>query len=1046
MTRRKRGFTLTELIISIAIIGVLAAVLIPTIGGFIKKARLSADKQDVANVNRILEIESLEEGFQEPRTISELKKIISKHYTDFSFTPRSASSGYHFIYNTDTKRLELISEEDWASALGEFNLLAESTNRKPNIIEAFGWTKNTPYLLLDEGGSKLTELLDDIYQTVDLESINTLQANLDLLNEKNFKVELKELLKKQLDNIVIVYKDGEEERVIKNFANEGENLALIFSKNSHHQPVNIPDAAFVGLPLYAVDIPEGIKIIGASAFSDTGIKYLVVPGSIEKIKSGALNSDTTVEIVLNGDHDSEKLNEIFNEAGMLAKTGSTVKTAVGTYTVSVNEETSETSLVNSKAGKVIQSNLNPVNVNNFLNRIKNLNELEPVLILDKKTEFLKAYADYPNLATWEKDYIEKNQDMQTTRNLFFNNTYPLFESYFQAVNALYEALANEELVFANQAAPDIQVDIRNLLLKYEDEIDLNALLTIEKESDFADFISLGDELGTYYCDNPGIDYLILGFKGIDLTKRITVYSEGVYGVSISKSIPSTYANKENMARYGNQGSFPIVVGVDYVAKEGIYDAEELIDTFGINFELHTFIDASYQKISPNQQAVRAGSLQVNEQTGKHYFIVDLVINDNMQDHYKFVAKTSVAYQAEIYFVIVDAVNVETGKDIKDNSRNYNVTLTSNIVITTFGVDNEYWYDENGLLTYRSNGAFTTTTATDKQDGFTISGKTFYGNNYTIDGRGMDGPHNTDSSDKGFIILNNGAELNNLNVLMAQMPVYNPNGEGYTFSQSTAVLRVGGNATIRNSHIFGGLRGIRIVNQSGMTVNIIDSFFEGAMSNIEIYAGNSGPKETCYVNFENVSIRTANSAAVNSGGHGVAILWFPGSGGKGVENFDNINFKERNTKIYSWVTKEDAKQAMKGALSEAGLTLSDSRAEAIVQEAVFTLDGVEYLCTGMVVPIEAGLGKLNSKADLKIDTETFNVSSSEVSVTGGKVVGYYTKYLPNNQEFIDYITETWGTVDGLPWNGRLDGSSNLKPLQQANQYQHHGLYKTTEVSG
>ncbi|MGI6768807.1 MAG: hypothetical protein ACOX43_06985 [Bacilli bacterium] len=146
-----------------------------------------------------------------------------------------------------------------------------------------------------------------------------------------------------------------------------------------------------------------------------------------------------------------------------------------------------------------------------------------------------------------------------------------------------------------------------------------------------------------------------------------------------------------------------------------------------------------------------------------------------------------------------------------------------------------------------------------------------------------------------------------------------------------------------------------------------------------------------------------------------------------------------------MTKEDAKQAMKGALREAMLNLSDSKAEAIVQEAVFTLDGVEYLCTGMVVPIET-VGKSISKADLKIDTETFNVSSSEVSVTGGKVVGYYTKYLPGNQEFIDYITETWGTVDGLPWNGRLDGSSNLKPLQQANQYQHHGLYKTTEVSG
>lgn len=194
------------------------------------------------------------------------------------------------------------------------------------------------------------------------------------------------------------------------------------------------------------------KIIGASAFSDTGIKYLVVPGSIEKIKSGALNSDTTVEIVLNGDHDSEKLNEIFNEAGMLAKTGSTVKTAVGTYTVSVNEETAETSLVNSKAGKVIQSNLNPVNVNNFLNRIINLNELEPVLILDKNWVLKSLCGLSKPCYLGERLYWKESRYANNKKSLF-NNTYPLFESYFQAVNALYEALANEELVLLIKQRP-----------------------------------------------------------------------------------------------------------------------------------------------------------------------------------------------------------------------------------------------------------------------------------------------------------------------------------------------------------------------------------------------------------------------------------------------------------------------------------------------------------------------------------------------------------------------------------------------------------------
>ena len=54
----KKGFTIVELVIVIAVIAILTAVLIPTFSNLVKKANLSADQQAVRQMNAALMVEN----------------------------------------------------------------------------------------------------------------------------------------------------------------------------------------------------------------------------------------------------------------------------------------------------------------------------------------------------------------------------------------------------------------------------------------------------------------------------------------------------------------------------------------------------------------------------------------------------------------------------------------------------------------------------------------------------------------------------------------------------------------------------------------------------------------------------------------------------------------------------------------------------------------------------------------------------------------------------------------------------------------------------
>lgn len=77
MKLKKKGFTIVELVIVIAVIAILAAVLIPTFANLINRANRSADEQAVTNINTILKSEEAMNG--KPEDVYAVKKILREN-------------------------------------------------------------------------------------------------------------------------------------------------------------------------------------------------------------------------------------------------------------------------------------------------------------------------------------------------------------------------------------------------------------------------------------------------------------------------------------------------------------------------------------------------------------------------------------------------------------------------------------------------------------------------------------------------------------------------------------------------------------------------------------------------------------------------------------------------------------------------------------------------------------------------------------------------------------------------------------------------------
>ncbi len=202
LAKIKRGFTLVELVIVIAVIAILAAVLIPTFITVIDNANNSADVQLVANMNTIL---STDFDIKENATAENLRKVLNENGlagTDLA----TKNDDMLIVYNQKTNKFERMNLKKTLDA-GDIVIANAADGSSYFAVNPYAPEEIfTDCIIVSTGGNALSEAL---YKLHNIANKAAVAENADIL--KSVDKGIRDKLQPIINSTLYVGKNAEGE-------------------------------------------------------------------------------------------------------------------------------------------------------------------------------------------------------------------------------------------------------------------------------------------------------------------------------------------------------------------------------------------------------------------------------------------------------------------------------------------------------------------------------------------------------------------------------------------------------------------------------------------------------------------------------------------------------------------------------------------------------------------------------------------------------------------------------------------------------------------